>query len=115
MKTILVIEPDTDILALLECLLGTEYIVHTSPISLSIPEIVAVHPDLIVLDHWSIDCSANELSLALKANPVTAPIPVILLSTREDIVAIAADSAADAGVIKPFDIKELIAVIQCLV
>ena len=75
-------------------------------------------PDLIILDNWltewASDPTGEQLSRALKLNPVTSHIPVILISAVSNVKEIAAAGLADAWLHKPFDKKSLVGTVQNL-
>jgi DNA-binding response OmpR family regulator len=68
-------------------------------------------PDLILLDVMIPVLNGFQVLQQLKADPVTAPIPVLMLTARgheRDIVA-GIEGGADDYIIKPFSFPELIA------
>jgi len=75
-------------------------------------------PDLIILDNWltewASDPTGEQLSRALKLNPVTSHIPVILISAVSNVKEIAAAGLADAWLHKPFDRKSLVGTVENL-
>lgn len=73
-------------------------------------------PDLILLDWMLPDVSGLELARALKREPDTRDIPVIMLTARgdEDDKVQGLDSGADDYITKPFSSRELIARINAV-
>ena len=70
-----------------------------------------ITPDLILLDVMIPVLNGFQVLQQLKADPVTAPIPVLMLTARgheRDIVA-GIEGGADDYIIKPFSFPELIA------
>jgi DNA-binding response OmpR family regulator len=69
------------------------------------------HPDLAVLDWMMPKSSGLEVLRAIRANPDTADIPVVLLTARasEADVQEGLDAGADAYIAKPFSPQELAA------
>lgn len=67
-------------------------------------------PDLVLADVMMPVLSGAELCRILKAQPSTAPIPVILMSAAGS--AIAAGAGADAFLDKPFQVSELVALVR---
>ena len=67
-------------------------------------------PDIVVLDIMMPKMNGLEVASALKADPATAMIPVILLSAKAQGADIQAgsDTGADDYVTKPFDPLELL-------
>jgi response regulator RpfG family c-di-GMP phosphodiesterase len=77
--------------------------------------IEAHRPDVIVLDVLMPGESGLDLCRALKSDPATASIPIVLLSGSDGGSLVAADAAgADAYVRKPFSPLELLAVVERL-
>jgi len=77
--------------------------------------IAARRPDVIVLDVLMPGESGLDLCRALKSDPATAGIPIVLLSGSDGGSLVAADAAgADAYVRKPFSPLELLAVVERL-
>jgi response regulator RpfG family c-di-GMP phosphodiesterase len=77
--------------------------------------IKARRPDVIVLDVLMPGESGLDLCRALKADPETSSIPIVLLSGSDGGSLIASDAAgADAYVRKPFSPLELLAVVERL-
>ena len=74
-------------------------------------------PDLIILDVHLPDVSGLDVCRQLKADPATAPIPIMHLSAShilsEDKVA-GLDSGADAYLTQPVDSRELLATVNSL-
>ena len=73
-------------------------------------------PDLILLDNWltdwKSDANGQQLSKELKSNPKTSHIPVIIVSAVSNIEEIAEAGQADGYLRKPFDLTDLIAVVN---
>jgi CheY-like chemotaxis protein len=70
-------------------------------------------PDVILCDTVMPRISGLELIARLKANPETCSTPVILMSGYD--ASIAATSAADGFLSKPFTVKEVMAAIESVV
>jgi two-component system, OmpR family, phosphate regulon response regulator PhoB len=116
-KKILVIDDDTDIRDTLVFLLENEkYEVTTSEDAKILKGINQLNPDLIIMDNflseWKSDASGKELSRALKLNPATRHIPIILISAASNVQEIAKTGHADAFLRKPFESDDLLAIIQ---
>ena len=78
-------------------------------------QIAVRRPDVIVLDVLMPGESGLDLCRALKSDPATAAIPIVLLSGSDGGSLVAADAAgADAYVRKPFSPLELLAVVERL-
>ena len=72
----------------------------------------SAHPDIVISDVMMPLVGGVELCSALKADPSTADIPVVLMSAAYSRASTI--SAADAVVGKPFDLDTLDAVVQRL-
>lgn len=68
-------------------------------------------PDIFILDKQLPDMDGLELCHQLKKDPQTGSIPVLMLSANPQIKTLAAEAGADAVMEKPFEIKELLAVV----
>jgi two-component system phosphate regulon response regulator PhoB len=108
MKKVLIIEDDKDTLEVLGLIaekLNFEVVLFDEVVP--ILAIENINPDLIILDHWLGSKKGGDLCFQLKENPITADIPVILLSAMPDIGQIALDNKADGCLFKPFKIDEI--------
>lgn len=108
MKKILVIENDLDILDVVGFVFenkGLEVIESQSRVP--IETIIEQNPDLVLLDYYLDEGYGKEICLAIKTNPVTKHIPVIIFSAMTGLEKAANDSCADTFIAKPFDIDDL--------
>jgi two-component system phosphate regulon response regulator PhoB len=73
-------------------------------------------PDILVLDWMMPRMSGRELTRRLRKNPVTAGIPIIMLTARvsEDDKVAGLNAGADDYIVKPFSPRELIARINAV-
>nr|DAH99214.1 MAG TPA: response regulator [Caudoviricetes sp.] len=116
-KKILVIEDDKDIRDTIVYVLEEEgYEVIASDNARILKKVNDLEPDLILLDNWltdwTSDLSGQQLSKALKNNPTTRHIPVILVSAVNNLKEIAQAGEADGYIQKPFDLTELSEVVK---
>ncbi len=74
-------------------------------------------PDVVILDVMMPRMDGLEVARTLKADPATAPIPILLLSAKAQEVDVRAGGAtgADAYVTKPFDPLELLKRVEALI
>ncbi len=74
------------------------------------------HPDVVVLDVMMPRMDGLEVARALKGDPATAPIPVLLLSAKAQEADLRAGEAtgADAYVTNPFDPLDLLQRVEAL-
>lgn len=115
-KTVLVVEDEEDILALLHFnLIKAGYeVVCAARGEEALTAIAAGKPDLILLDLMLPGIDGLEICRRLRDDPATGEIPIIMLTARgeeEDVVR-GLDLGADDYVTKPFSIKVLLARIQ---
>lgn len=112
-RTILVVDDERPILSLLsEYLASKGFQVLTARDGQAGLEVaLSAHPDLIVLDVMLPRLDGYAVARALKGDPATAAIPIIIFSTRSSSADQAAFKAAGAElhVLKPFDPEQLLA------
>src|SRR6476659_6687589 len=113
-KAILVVDDEPAILDMIAELLGYEgyQVVTTSQGSAAIARAKADPPALILLDLMMPGMSGWQVIGALKASPQTRSIPIVLLSARRDLPATAQELGIETFLAKPFDIDELIGVVN---
>jgi CheY-like chemotaxis protein len=111
MKTILVIEGE-DALVLLDRILHRDYSVIRSGQLLSLADIIALRPDLILLDHGLVGSDPDSLCIGLKSNASTRDIPLVLLSLHPFIATVARKFRADAYIEMPFDIYDMASLVH---
>ena len=105
MKKVLVIENDEDLLDIVDyILIGCGLKVLPSCKKPSLKAIVALNPDLLIIDHLIDNDLGGDLCLELKSNELTKHIPVLLFSVDTDLKHVAHESCADAYMSKPFDL-----------
>ena len=118
-STILVVDDDPVIQKLLAVNFEMEgYRVITAGDGIEgIERVQAEQPDLILLDVMMPRMDGIAVVRTLKADPVTAPIPVILLSAKAQSTDIngGLDAGADDYVTKPFDPLELLDKVAALI
>lgn len=117
-KRLLVIDDDPAILASLELLLeDAGYFVESSTKNGEVIDhmIRTNPPDLIVLDILLSGQDGRTICMQLKGNQSTKHIPIILMSAHPDAGAMSRSAGADAFVSKPFDIDDLLKMIEDLI
>jgi diguanylate cyclase (GGDEF)-like protein len=111
--TILVVDDDVDIARFIEVNLRLEgYRVLLAHDGATALRLVEEHmPALAVVDWMMPQLDGLELTRRLRADPMTAPIPVILLTARGQTAdkVIGLQAGADDYLVKPFDTLELVA------
>ena len=116
-KKIMVIEDDKDIRDTIVYILEEEgYEVLSSGDSKILKNVTDHNPNLILMDNWltewKSDANGQQLSKALKTNPNTRHIPVIIISAVSNIQQIAEEGLADSFLKKPFDMDVLIGMVK---
>jgi len=69
-------------------------------------------PDIFLLDIWMSGVDGTDICLALKSDTETKNIPVILVSAHQDIAQIAEEAGADGYLVKPFEIRKLLELLE---
>jgi DNA-binding response OmpR family regulator len=108
-KKVLIIENDQDIRHIVEFILhdhGFETMSIAEPDDLS--EIIPFAPDVILLDEFINSKPGHRLCRKIKQVSGLAKIPVIILSTSNDIELIATECDANDYIRKPFDIEDMV-------
>jgi len=109
---IVVSDDNADMRELLRFILGREFEIHMAPNGReALEQVERVNPDLVVTDIMMPEMTGIELCRALKADPNTASIPVMLISSKADdeMKVKGLELGADDYVTKPFHPKELLA------
>jgi CheY-like chemotaxis protein len=111
-NAILVVDDEPAILDMIAELLSYEgfEVVSTSQGSVALAWAKADPPALILLDLMMPEMSGWQVIDALKASPQTRAIPIVVLSARRDLTAIAKELGIALFLAKPFDIDELISI-----
>ena len=113
-KTILICDDDESILKIL-CLILKNFGFNViseknSPNVFSMIDIGK--PDLLLLDLWMPALNGDEVIRDLKSNPVTRNMPIILISASPEAKNVAAETGADGFLAKPFQLQELMGLIE---
>ncbi len=112
-KRILVLEDEEAILKMMEIVLGEQGfdvigINHYEPLEY----LIEFDPQIILLDIRLSNGYGHILCDDLKANPITAEIPVILISGAANLDVIAKEVKADNYLSKPFNVDELLNIVK---
>jgi two-component system phosphate regulon response regulator PhoB len=108
-KKVLIIENDQDIRHIVTFILeeqGFDTLSMPEPANLS--EIVPFAPDVILLDEFINARPGHRLCRQIKQVHGLAAVPVIILSTANDIELIATECDANDYIRKPFDVEDLV-------
>jgi len=114
---IMVIEDDTDIRETIVYALQEEkYEVIASEDARILKHLNQHKPNLILLDNWlsdwKSDANGEQISRQLKSDPATSHIPIIIVSAVSNIKEISEAGLADGYLRKPFDLVELVAMVE---
>lgn len=117
-KKILIIDDEPQIVELLKMIMdvygyeGREYLSAKNICD----TVTRESPDLILLDIAMPEIDGYQACRNLKANPETASIPIIFISALglSHDKKLAVDAGAEGFIIKPFDPRDVIAQIECL-
>jgi signal transduction histidine kinase len=112
LSNIIVADDNHDMRELLELILGREFSVHLAQNGREALDLAKqVQVDLVVSDIMMPEMSGIELCRALKSDPVTSSVPVMLVSSKaENAMKVQGlELGADDYVTKPFHPKELLA------
>ena len=108
-RKVLIIENDADIRDIVDYILAKEgFTTLTIPEPETMQHILQFAPDVILIDEFINSKPGHRLCLKIKNTPLLNKIPVIVLSTANDIELIATECQANDYVRKPFDVKEMI-------
>jgi two-component system phosphate regulon response regulator PhoB len=108
-KKVLIIENDQDIRHIVAFILeeqGFDTLSMPEPVNLS--EILPFAPDVILLDEFINAKPGHRLCRQIKQVPGLAAVPVIILSTANDIEVIATECDANDYIRKPFDVEDMV-------
>ena len=114
MKKILIIDDDNAILEVLEIILKDK---GYNTITLSKSELIYKtleenNPDLVLLDIWMSGIDGQEIARKLKKEEKTKSIPIVMISANNEGELLAKRSGADAFISKPFEIEDLLTIIE---
>lgn len=112
-KKILIADDDPAILEALTLMLeDAGYETDTTVDGQTIKEATDQLPDLILLDIWMSGTDGRDICKHLKRRPQTKHIPIIMVSANKDAEHIAKESGADDFIAKPFEMDDLLALIE---
>ena len=109
MKNIFIVEDDRKMALAVESTLKNEQynIESFDSTKQFLEKIKDTHPDLVILDIVLPDGDGRQLCDILKRDPITAHIPVIMISGYFTQDQITYDACADGYLQKPFDVEDL--------
>jgi PAS domain S-box-containing protein len=109
---VLVVDDNADMRRYISSLLADTYLIDVAPDGAVALEMATVHlPDLVLTDVMMPNLDGYGLLKALRGDPRTAHVPVIMLSARsgEEAAIEGLDAGADDYLVKPFSALELVA------
>ena len=113
-KKIFIADDEVDILEILQLMLdrhGYEVTASTDPFVVFNYGATEL-PDLVLLDIWMNGLDGRDICRQLKANPITAHIPVIFISANSNIEDISKECDAQGFIAKPFEMSTLVNTIR---
>lgn len=113
-KKILLVDDNPHILEAIELILTTEnYVVHSlNHVNSILEDVKKTNPALILLDLLLSGKNGKEVAFLLKNDEKTKSIPIIIISAHPSAEKAALQVGADAFLAKPFDIKDLLSIVE---
>jgi CheY-like chemotaxis protein len=112
MKKILFADDDSAIQDVMSLMFEDEYEVVSCMNGDSLLKSISVMPDLFLIDKQLAGANGLDICQFLKMQPETMNIPVIIISASPDIAGEARQAGADDVIQKPFNIKEVRAMVK---
>ena len=110
---VLVVDDDASIIAVIRDALEDEgYQVVSAVNGQALPIARDAQPGAILLDIMMPGMDGVEVSKRLRADPLTAHIPIVVMSAHSNLAARADQMPVDDRLPKPFDIDELYAIVE---
>ena len=112
-KVIMVVDDNQGILDVMKLML--EHAGYTAKVTKDgndVRDLKLPYPHLIFLDIMLSGTSGIELCTVLKKNKTTSNIPLIMFSANGDIANITKKCGADGFLLKPFQMKDMLAIIE---
>ncbi|WDF76321.1 two-component system response regulator [Mucilaginibacter sp. AW1-7] len=116
-KKILILDDSEDILEVMKDVLEMEgyeieILNYTADICKSV---ITFNADLVILDYILFGINGGELCHMLKTNPLTAHIPVVMVSAYPRVLESLGSYGSDAFVAKPFSLADIVSTVKaCL-
>ena len=71
--------------------------------------------DLVILDMLIAGTNGTDVCRSIRSNPLSADVPVLMISALPDARKVCIDAGANDFISKPFEMKELLAMVSSLV
>lgn len=111
-RTVLVVDDDPFIVSFIESALEDEgYLVLTTGSESALRIARDHHPDVILLDIMMPGLDGVEVSRLLRSEPITASIPIIVMSAQDRLRKASSTSFANDKLPKPFDLDQLFSIV----
>ena len=111
-KRILVADDEPGIGDMLQLMLSDAgYEVEIEVDGQAVQQMAEPFPDLLLLDIRLSGMDGRTICRQLKSQAATHHLPIIILSAHKDTRQIARDAGADAFLVKPFDMEDLLALV----
>ena len=112
-KCVLIYDDDLEILEVCKAILGNLYRIETRANCDNVmEEVVAINPDVILMDLWIPKIGGEKAIELLKKDTALQEIPVIIFSANDDTEKISERIHANGYLKKPFDLVEFKRVIH---
>lgn len=113
-KKVLVVEDDLAILEVITIVLeGEGFTVFSAVNEKKVFSVINKQlPDVLLLDIWLAEMNGGAIAKKLKLNKATKNLPIIVISANTETEKIAKSSGADDFLLKPFDINDLISIVN---
>jgi len=112
-RRVLVVEDERDVAELVADVLELEgFEARVASGNVALDEALRFRPDVILLDLMMPDVDGFEVARRFRANPVTAPLPIIVMTAMHDAPRRAQQVGTNYFLAKPFDINELVRTIR---
>ena len=113
-KRIMIFDDDNDILEVCSIVLktsGFEVVTQNSCEDI-LKKVAAAAPDVILMDNKIPPAGGIQVSKELKGEAAFRHIPIVFFSANQEVARLAAEAGADYFIEKPFDLDELIMLLE---
>jgi two-component system cell cycle response regulator DivK len=113
-KKVLIFDDDADILEVCAIVLEMNgFEVHTeNNCDGLLRKVLDFEPDVVLMDNKIPPVGGIAATREIKATPVYRDLPIVYFSANQDIARLAKDAGADLYIEKPFDLDELVNLLQ---
>jgi len=113
-KKVLIFDDDADILEVCSIVLGSNgfEVATQGNCEDLIKKVLAFEPDVVLMDNKIPPLGGIASTREIKSNPVFRQLPIVYFSANQDIARLAAEAGADFYIEKPFDLDDLVFLLQ---